>query len=373
MKRVFPVGIPVNKNNFIGREKELSNILNLLLDGQSIVLTAPRRYGKTSIMLHTLNKLSKKKNITCHIDLFSISNKRDLAEKIVQAVLKSESRNIINFFRFLKTNITELIKNAEFKAIIDKFEFVLNFNDPKISEDSLLEEALNFVEKYAKSKKKQIIFAYDEFSEITKLGGDNLIKLMRSKFQMHENVTYLFLGSHESIMKRIFLGKASAFFRFARILHIGFIAEKYFSPYIYNQFKSLHININKQSIKYILTKTKGHPYYTQLLCQLIYYEIKGTKIDITEKIVEKCYANIINIERPVYEEIWSNLGTRKYHREILMNIAQDYSPYIINLPGSSVRRILIYLEDMGYISRDEKNKKYNFIDKFLKDYIASFI
>ena len=67
------VGNPVSGKDFIGREEEIKYITELLLLGQSVVLIAPRRYGKTSLVLEVLEKLKSQERYSAFIDIFSIT------------------------------------------------------------------------------------------------------------------------------------------------------------------------------------------------------------------------------------------------------------------------------------------------------------
>jgi len=82
------VGKPVTGSELIGRENEISQILQTLKAGQSIAIIAPRRFGKTSIMLEVLQRLSKNGYFTGNIDIFTIPNIGQLALEITGQVLK---------------------------------------------------------------------------------------------------------------------------------------------------------------------------------------------------------------------------------------------------------------------------------------------
>ena len=51
MKRLFVTGVPVTGNDFAGRKNELREIRHSLQNGQSVVVIAPRRFGKTSLIM----------------------------------------------------------------------------------------------------------------------------------------------------------------------------------------------------------------------------------------------------------------------------------------------------------------------------------
>ena len=54
---MIQVGRPVDGIPFIGREKEIQEIMTYLKMGQSIVVIAPLRFGKTSLVLEVLRRM----------------------------------------------------------------------------------------------------------------------------------------------------------------------------------------------------------------------------------------------------------------------------------------------------------------------------
>lgn len=83
-----------------------------------------------------------------------------------------------------------------------------------------MSNALDVVEKIAQKKELKIKLVFDEFQDMMRLGDAFLLEQMRSSIQHHECVTYVFLGSIESIMTKIFSSKSSPFFHFARVMSL---------------------------------------------------------------------------------------------------------------------------------------------------------
>ncbi|MCF6280434.1 MAG: ATP-binding protein [Flavobacteriaceae bacterium] len=77
--------------------------------GQSVVIVAPRRMGKTSLMIELINQLKKQEFFITHIDVFSTSNIPTLARRIVESVF---SNNILDkYFRQALVNMADVFKN----------------------------------------------------------------------------------------------------------------------------------------------------------------------------------------------------------------------------------------------------------------------
>lgn len=91
-------------------------------------------------------------------------------------------------------------------------------------------------------------------------------KELRSVIQHHQNVTYIFLGSIESIMNKIFSSKASPFFHFARIIELNGLKE-FYKEFFAKQNISFDLFL-LNTIDYL----EGHPYYTMKTLQTLYYQ-----------------------------------------------------------------------------------------------------
>jgi hypothetical protein len=361
---LFPFGKVVTGSDFVGRKNEITKIKTFLSEGENIILIAPRRYGKTSLVWNVLEDL-KKNHYIGYVDFFSVKNLYELSEKIIESVLNNRHK-IFNFMNFLKNNIEQLFNKIEFKQTIEEFSFILSLKEKNKNPIELLEQSIDFIEKIAVKDNKKFIFFFDEFSDIDKLDGIELQKLIRTKIQYHKNVNYVFAGSHESTMRNIFTSKKSPFFKIGRIEFLNTILKEEYFPYIKKKYKSRNIKINDKELNKIFKITGGHPYYTQLLCQNIYYELENKKT-VTDKTVGIAFENSINYELPFLEKQWEELLIAKNQLLVIEKILKGYSPYSLEKKGKNTYLLLKTLENKGIIKND--NQKIIFIDPFFEFYL----
>jgi len=366
----FTTGKPVTGDQLIGRDDILDQIENLLLNGQSVVLIAPRRFGKSSVLLELLNRLRDKDVYRGYIDVFSTPTKRILSEKITESVLSN--KKLDNAFHKLKNNIKELLKQVELKQSIEDFEFILDFADTKSEESELLANAIDFIDNFAKKNKHRIVFAMDEFGDLQKLNGKEIIKLFRSKIQMQSNAAYVFSGSYESVMNDLFVSAKSPFYRFARIIKLDTISPQAFSAYIQKVFKKISIEVEAAAINTILNFTQGHPYYTQLICQQIQLNHKAGKTvnpkDIAAYIEESMLAEINYMEI-----LWTELTRSRENIPVLLALSRDEKEIYASqdLKKINVSRVLNRLQKRGIVNKVEKT--YMLGDPLLKYWIKRTI
>ena len=364
---MLQVGKPVLGSNLIGRSAELKLIKELLKAGQSVVIIAPRRMGKTSLIMELLHQMNNESYFTAYTDVFSTPDITILAERITETVLAN--RKFDQAFRRVLKNVSEIVQNIKFRQEIEDFNFIIDFNNKtQQSKWELLENSLDFIEKYSEKHKKQITVAFDEFGDIKKLDGNDIVKLIRAKIQMHKNAAYIFSGSYESVMQELFVSKNAPFFRMARIISLDNISIDNFKPYITQTFKNENILIDEQSIDDLLDFTKGHPYYTQLYVQemIIQSKIRESKTLASHT---QMIEHLLLIEKNYLEKSWEELSNSNEIRKLISTLANDPKNIYTQLNSRTlnIHRGIKKLLGMGIIKIT--NKQYQLCDPLLNEWI----
>jgi len=376
MQSLFQAGRPVVGKKLIGREQEIDKIISFLVGGQSVVLMAPRRFGKTSILLEVLNRLKSQGLFTAHVDIFATPTKRILAEQITESVLANKKLDKV--FSNFRKSISSILKQVEFKQIIEDFEFILDFAESKRDESVLLSESINFIERFSTKYDQQIICGFDEFGDVGKLDGLDIVKLFRSKLQLQQKTSFLFSGSHESVMNEIFISSKSPFYRFARVINVKEISLGIFKDYIKNEFSRINVKLTPESLNSIVEFTGGHPYYTQLICQQLEY-LKTTNIPINNSNMPK-QVSVKNVNAAIddafwsginyIEKLWEELSVSRELTQALISIARGVDSVYrsLDLNQVNVSRALRNLKTKGVIKKDGKN--YRLVDPMLRYFIC---
>jgi len=364
------VGKPVTGNNFIGREKELALLMEYMKIGQSVVLVAPRRFGKTSLVLEALSRLKKQNYYTTFVDVFTNPTLDLLSSEIVGEVLKNHK--IHKQFLYAKNSATALLKNFKLKAVLDDFQFIIGFADSTKSEWELISESIDFVDGFSKKHKTKIICAYDEFGDINKFDPNgNLVKLFRSKIQQQTNSTYIFSGSYESVMQNMFVSSKSPFYRLARIIHLDYMESGVLVEYLKNKFKQLKIGLPAHYHNDIVELCQRHPYYTQLAFQqlVLFKTLNGRIPDMDELLVY-----MLSAEKDYLEKVWEDISNNREYVHTLRAIAENGKNLYKRLKPKNINvaRATKKLEGMGILFQD-KTKGYFISDPLLQQWIKKNI
>ena len=361
---MFKSGMPVYGKDFIDRKQHIIKFNTFVKNNQHIMIKAPRRYGKTSLVIHLfdLHKYNK-----IYVDLKRATSLQALAEQIINeaykyagidSIVSKAKDSISNLFKQLKGTLKIDIKIAEItietlekkeKKQIDEVEFFLY--------------SIELVEIIAKKQNINIKFAFDEFQDILMITDKKILDKLRSVMQHHQNVTYIFLGSIESIMNKIFSSKSSPFFHFARIIELDGLDTNELKDFCKNFFSSQEITYDEFLFD-VIDYLKGHPYYTMKTLQSIYYKVlEENKDNITKNDCIEALTIALFETKSYLEEIIEKIKQKKHHYSVIWHLAN-------NSKDKSIDSLTLYktyksLEDMGYIKKRDRGK-YIITDIFLK-------
>lgn len=368
----FVFGKVVSGENFYDRIEETSKLTNILSGKNNVVIFAPRRYGKTSLVSKVMEELEKKGIICIYLDFMLIYSQEIFIETYVKQIIAKQN----NFEKAIR-GFTKYIKS--FKPIITfddnaQPQVGITFNERKIT-DNNLEEAIDLPEKFASENKKYVI-VMDEFQEITQLNIENFEKLLRSKIQFHNNVNYLFLGSKTHLLQEMFLNKNNPFYNSAFVMQLSKIPALDSINYLKTQFQKFNINISEETAEYLLAIAENIPYYIQLLASEVWQLSVTIKNEIETSDIDIAADKIINIKNDYYLELYENLS--KYQKMILKAISTDNREIFSKQyhrkhrlsAVSTTQKSVNALINSGIIFKSDD--EYQFSDPFFKKFIVHY-
>ncbi|AXH16468.1 hypothetical protein CP985_13530 [Malaciobacter mytili LMG 24559] len=345
---MFKTGSPVKGADFIDRKKHLPIFKAYLENNQHVMIKAPRRFGKTSLVKHVFEHESNYTYI--YVDLRRATNLKLLANQIIEKAYSFVG--IDNFFYQFKKSITGLLKSIQKVKIDDIGEITLQYLEKdEIDEVEYFLHAMEIVETIAAKKNIKIKFVFDEFQDILRIADNFILEQLRSVIQHHENVTYIFLGSIETIMTKIFEDKTSSFFHFARVMPLSGLDVNELYEYTKELLNTLKVNYD-ESLYNFLFFLQGHPDYSAQFLQSLYFKIKIEDIKIIDN--ELCIDTLKNsiIENRAYlEELIMKAKQKKHHYEALLSIANNK---VIKLNSKTLYSVHSSLEDMGLIKKIDR-------------------
>ena len=365
----FIYGSIVKGNNFYDREIECKRIIDTLSGGNNIVLYAPRRFGKTSLVFKAMERLEQSGFICVYFDFMPVFSTESFV-RLYSKALAAKQGNLQKFAQTFSSLIKAIRPVLNF-GIDGTPEFSLDFAGEKVDETTI-SQLLDLTEVIAGTNKRVIVF-FDEFQEIEKLENINFEALLRSKMQQQEKTNYLFLGSKTHLLKQIFNDKKRAFYNAASQMTIGGLPEKDTIEHLQNRFAESNITINKEDILYIISLTANIPYYIQLLAAEIWqYMINNCHV-VTKEIIDISTVSLIEMKRDYYMELFDRQSKSKKQ---LLQALTKYGKNIFsidyikanNLPSvGTLQRAASELVNHGTI--EKSGGDYFIADPFFKIFI----
>jgi AAA+ ATPase superfamily predicted ATPase len=155
---------------FVGRQRELASLVTDIRAGVNVVLIAPRRYGKSSLVVRALEQLSRLDVLTAYVDLERTPSKERFAAHLARAIYagllgpgEQALQRATEWFSQLRVRpritLTESGKPA--------FEFV--GSAPQIDIDATIEQLLELPETVAREHDRRVGLAFDEFQAVLEL------------------------------------------------------------------------------------------------------------------------------------------------------------------------------------------------------------
>ena len=318
----FQYGVVINDTAFCNRKEEITYLKTQIKNGYSTWLFSPRRFGKISLIEKVFRELNDTACI--YIDLYNIKSKDDFCRKYSKVIAK-ELFNWKDDIKKLTKSLSESFQKLSPTVSFDEFgNSGFSLNVQKVEKQEDIETILEIPNQFSLKNSKRICIAFDEFQEIKRIDSF-LLNWMRSSFQRHVNIAYIFLGSKQSLMEDIFTSEQSPFYEFAAKMNLSVISRDELFTFIKKNFKKQNLPIETYTIDKILDKSECQPHFTQYFASVVYDQIKAGVDQTSDDFQDSWLKKIIIPQADIFRDIYDQLTNSQ--RATLQAIA------IMNEPG----------------------------------------
>ncbi len=360
---------------FIDRETEVVELVEDVRNGQDLVVFAPRRYGKSSLIWRVAQQLVTEGVLVAQVDLMRTPTKAKLAEKLAQAIHEELASRLFRVRDRLRVFAGLRVKPA---VTIDPDDGSLAFGfDASASKqdlDATLEGLLALPGRLAAERDRRVALVFDEFQEIAEIDAA-LPKLMRSVFQEQPEVAHVYLGSKRHMMRQIFNDENEPFWRSAKQFELGPIPRVPFERYARERFKETARELSAEASAGVLDLTGGHPYATQEAFYFLWEQTPAGEIADRGRL-DRGLEALLRSEHAHFSLLWERAAAAQ--RLVLLALASEQpgrplsSDYRRRHSLSSAATVQTALEALtagelvGRIGRGE----YRIAEPFLAEWIA---
>lgn len=354
MENPFKFGTIVDNEYFTDRIDEQINVKAILNSPNHLVIISPRRFGKSSLIRKAAIQTGRP---IISLNMQQVTSAEELAAMILKGVFKihrwEKVKHMLTNFRVFPT--------FSINPISDEME--IGFQ-PSVNYVTLLEDAFGLVENVSDTNNR-IIVIFDEFQEIMEL-EKGLDKKLRAIMQEQQRINYVFLGSEESMMTKIFEDKKSPFYHFGHLMRLKKIPYQDFKDYVLERLKPVMGENAETVAEQILEYTRCHPYYTQQLASTVWEAAFYRNISY-DNVVKYSIDTIIRTHDLDYERLW--MSVNKTDRKVLRIISKETPLYEDKkVPSSTIYSSTKKLLKKGLLIKEEA---YEIEDPFFRNWITT--
>lgn len=375
MQNPFKFGGEVSGYQFYDRTEMVDTLQRRLTAGSSnIVIVAPRRYGKTSLMAKVLKILREKEGIrSLMFDLSMIPTLARFCEEYVNSVYamagghQELSHRIMGWLASCNPSLTIGIGGM----------VKIKLNLRHVFSESSICEILNLPERIAEELETTFVVAFDEFQEVAEISREfALEKIFRGCIQHHKRVHYVFFGSKSHMLERMFHDHARPFYNSALTIPLGKPAIEDSREFVRSRFSDSGIYIGSEEIEAILDSSDNIPYYIQAISSFVFERVTNERREsVVVANVEGAVKDLVSLNASYYSTLMRGLSESQktlvfaLASEPTKEFGEEYR-FRYDLPTSStIHSALNELIRDAIV--DEGDEPYRIADPLLVRYVLS--
>jgi hypothetical protein len=258
MTNPFIFDRPLAPDDLIDREDETRRLVELAEGGHNSRLSAPRRYGKTTLLGRVRRDAERIGITTVGVDFYGVISLEEIAVRIENAYRQSLTGALAKWYARVVRTWRPRVKIGVGGAGLE----VGPRADAEV--DRLLTELLDLPIRVFERTGTRTLVVFDEFQAL--LGADDRADaIIRSRIEHHVNqASYIFAGSHPGLMAELFGSRSRPLFDQARPLRLGPLDDADISSYIDARFAATGRDPGA-GLEPLLDLVRGHPQRAMLV------------------------------------------------------------------------------------------------------------
>jgi hypothetical protein len=344
----FDFSKPASADELIDRTQDLQLLVRLAEGNSNARMTAPRRYGKTTLLKRVRAEAEKLGMNTVYINfygLLSVTEAADRIENAYRASLHGAVRNLaVGIIRTFRPTLQIPKSGVKLQPAIES------------EIGRRLSWLLDLPVKIMARTATPTLVVFDEFQDVL-LTKPPLDGLIRSRLEQHETeASYIFAGSHPGMMQRLFGDRTRPFYGQARAVRLGPLPNDALGEYIGDRFARTDRDVG-DILDPLLATAQGHPQRAMMLAHFLWERTRpGSESD--EGGWQQALGDVHLELRDEFDSTWNGLGDAE--RRALAAIARGPGHLMkknvlddLHLARSTARDARDRLIDAGHVRSED--------------------
>lgn len=364
----------------IGRASDVDRIATALVGGGNVVLAGPRRIGKTTVADAALVACERDGAYVAKVDLFDCADTGALAHLLTLELLANRAllrRAIHDAISAGRSVLDALRPAATIRARQDlgeDLELTIDLARAEESPAQALDTALRLAQRLAELDRRRVVVFIDEFQDIVsgRFGdGDTVTRKVRAVLQRSSDVSVLFAGSIEHLMRDLFAPSERALSQFGSFHELTAISRSEWAAGLRDRLAIDSTSISDDALARLVELGEGHPRATMLIAQQAHAQaIEDLDHTIDHAGVLAALNRALSAEQLRHQQQLERIrATARYSERMAIRVAADAELYQ-GLKPQQAARALNALRDVGVVERAGRGDWY-VVDPLLRRYLAS--
>lgn len=255
----FIVTGKIPERYFCDRVTESEALKQALLNQMNIVITSPRRMGKTALVDFVFHRdFNSEDYFTIGVDILHTTCFREFIYAMGTAVYEKIATKSDSMKRLFISTLRSLSASFGYDPIQNTPTFDIKLGDINAPEFTI-KEIFEFIE----HADRRCLIVIDEFQQITKYPEKNIEAILRSYIQKAGNANFVFAGSQRTILEEMFLSSSRPFFQSARLMKLEAIELPVYTEFAIGHFREADKDIMPEAVALAYQSFRGVTLYLQ--------------------------------------------------------------------------------------------------------------
>ncbi|MBR0296349.1 MAG: ATPase [Paludibacteraceae bacterium] len=241
---------------FCDREEETKRVVRYLTNGNNIVLSAPRRVGKSKLIEHCFVQPEIKDNYyTIFVDIMQTGNLQEFTYELGKAIFDVTASLGSKMKKLFAQTVRSLQGDFGFDYFTNQPKFSLslgNISNPQYT----IEEIFNFLEE----ADKPCIVAIDEFQRIAQYPEKNVEAILRTHIQRLHNCHFIYSGSEYHLLGQMFLDYNRPFYQSSTMMTLEKIERSKYGAFAVEHFEEFGKHIDIENVNRVYDLFDGNTF-----------------------------------------------------------------------------------------------------------------
>ncbi len=307
MNNPYHFGSPADDLHFTDRQRELVKMRTLMLNGQNLILVAPRRYGKTSLIRQAVRRVRAAGGRTGSTSLIRCTDERDVAEALLRATLEGP----LGWLKGRATSVLQQIRSLRLapQLQIDPASgLVAGLSFSAYAQDTNWHDVIADVVRLladAGEGKHPVSMVMDEFQKAYEI-SPQIADLLKDLVDQLPTVSFVFAGSKRYLMDAMANDREhGALYNVGDKLYLEKIPEPDFTAYLVERARAGRKTLSPEVALAIYRAARGIPNDVQLVA---FWAFASAGHEMDAASVRLAVRTAAADRAPEFEQIFGGLG-----------------------------------------------------------------